>query len=382
MKIIHIYNFFKPKMGYIENCLPKEESKLGHNVIVLIPNNSVIEDNISGSTYNCTLGQNNLIYVGLPLILQNKIILQLKPDIVFMPYLHFNIFIIIIIKKLSNFKLVVSAGMPTKADNLAFYKKVAFNIFLSVSKLFLKDNVDLFIESTPMNVQRDIELFHIPKTKVKFLPLGADVSKFNINENYRIEVRKKYHISPDEIVIIYAGKLSPDKNIHFLLQSCAHVLSEIPKIKLMILGNGHKEYICKLQNIIDGLQIQNEVIFLNLAHHDDLAKYYNAADVGVWPGSPSITIQEALACGLPIIIKKSSHTQHLLKYGNGYQFDTLKDLINAIKTLAEDKIKREKMGMMSRKLAESELNWEVISKNAITIYKSILVTDDRTQEVE
>ena len=33
---------------------------------------------------------------------------------------------------------------------------------------------------------------------------------------------------------------------------------------------------------------------------EDLPSFYNTADTGVWPGSASITIIEAMAVGLPI----------------------------------------------------------------------------------
>lgn len=72
----------------------------------------------------------------------------------------------------------------------------------------------------------------------------------------------------------------------------------------------------------------------------------------------SISIIEAMACGLPIIIAESDWTGYYLEYINGFSFkvrDT-NSLISILSRLVEDSEPRKSMGARSRKIVEDKLN--------------------------
>ena len=54
----------------------------------------------------------------------------------------------------------------------------------------------------------------------------------------------------------------------------------------------------------------------------ELFKYYNAADIGVWPLQCSVTMLEATACGLPAIISDRCGATERVAAGNGILPDT------------------------------------------------------------
>lgn len=51
--------------------------------------------------------------------------------------------------------------------------------------------------------------------------------------------------------------------------------------------------------------------------HGELYKYYSSGDVGAWPKQCSLTMIEAMACGLPVIISDASGTPERVSHGNG-----------------------------------------------------------------
>jgi len=374
LRIVHLYHFFEPGMGYIENNLPLEEAKLGIKILVLISGKGIWNANrYLNDSENIDLNHSisNPIYIKASLLKQIKLIYDFKPNILFMPYLDIMIFPLTLLKFVLNYRIVSTIGMTIDVNRLSILKYVFYKLILFISKLYLSNYVDLFVECTFANLDRNISIFKIPSDKIKFSPLGCNKLRFKRDENNRSIIRKKYNIQKDNVVFIYGGKLLPEKNIHLLLD-CFIVLSKYnQKVKLMLLGNGPKEYESLLKAKILKNCLESNVIWINFVSNEDLPKYYSAADIGVWPGAPSITIQEAMGCNLPIIIKNSTHTSHLIKYKNGYKFDNGKQLYLYMYILARDRNLRIEMGNLSRKLVENELNWECIANNILKLYKNI-----------
>lgn len=374
LKVVHIYNFYKQGMGYIENNLPIEESKWIKNILILISR----DDGLCFKEYESDkidqdINIETVSYIRSHLIGQIKLIFKFQPNIVFPPYLHPIIIPLVLFKPLLKYKIISTIGMPINVDKLSRPQWLLYHVFLLISKSYLSNRVDLFVECTSANVNRDMSIFKIASNNIMFSPLGCDKNRFQRDGNIRNLIRKELDISPEESVFIYAGKLIPEKNIHLLIDAFIKISQSIPKVKLILLGNGPESYESSIESKIQENHLNN-VIWINFLPNSDLPKYYNAADIGIWPGSPSITIQEAMGCGLPIIIKNSNHTNHLLKYGNGYGFDNAEQLCNFMETLAKDRCLRLKMGDLSRKLVETELNWEVIAYNLVEMYMNLYST--------
>jgi len=58
----------------------------------------------------------------------------------------------------------------------------------------------------------------------------------------------------------------------------------------------------ELTSLSRTLGIRDQTIFHDFADRSELSQIYNAADIGVWPGDPSITVLEALATGLACLL--------------------------------------------------------------------------------
>ena len=79
-----------------------------------------------------------------------------------------------------------------------------------------------------------------PANKVKVIPLGFDLSKFqdNIVEKRKL-VREKYNISDDEVAVAIIGRLAPIKNHAYFFQVVENLLAKgIQKVKFFVVGDG------------------------------------------------------------------------------------------------------------------------------------------------
>lgn len=388
LRILHFYSTFSPDMGYIENYLPREEAKRGNAVVVVVQRQLVRAHARGPLEFLGTADSSRIGHESEPLIVGvsafafldlARLVSRLKPDIVFLPYLNPVLPPILLLKNRIGYRVVTTIGMPVDIDAASPLRKSVYLVMRVLSKLVMEKRIDRFVESTPRNVQRDIDEFGISPERVTLIPLGADVREFRQDASMKEETRSRLGVQPDEVVFVYAGKLSPDKRIEMLIDAFRQVVEKVPLSRLLLIGNGDARYVEKLDERIRANGVADCTIRLNLSPHKDLPRYYNAADIGVWPGSPSITIQEAMACGLPIVISRSGHTQHLLRYGNGYDFESLIELSGHLLNLAEDHLRRQYMGEMSRKLACDELDWSRITDRFVSLY-NIAVAERDTDE--
>ena len=79
-----------------------------------------------------------------------------------------------------------------------------------------------------------------PPEKVRVIPLGFDLVKFNSKiATHREAVRQQYHIATDEIAIAIIGRLTAIKNHGFFFRVVEQVLERgIKKVKFFVVGDG------------------------------------------------------------------------------------------------------------------------------------------------
>ena len=104
-----------------------------------------------------------------------------------------------------------------------------------------------------------------------------------------------------------------------------------------------------------------------------LPTLYNAADIGVWPGDHSITVLEAAATGLPVIVPSADSAYSVLFDAGaamGFERGAVLSLRDALLTLLENENQRSTLGDKAARLASDELSWRKIAQNSLVIYRS------------
>lgn len=149
--------------------------------------------------------------------------------------------------------------------------------------------------------------------KISVIPVGVSTALFRpLDRNW---ARAKMEI-PEGPVLLYAGRLEPEKRVDVLLDAVA--MMDHPPL-VLIAGTGSRERL--LRGKARGLPVR----FLGAVPHAELAFAMAASDAIVLPsaleGTPTVAI-EALACGIPVIATPVGDLPFLIKPGrNGYLFD-------------------------------------------------------------
>ncbi|HEX3579425.1 MAG TPA: glycosyltransferase family 4 protein [Thermoanaerobaculia bacterium] len=142
---------------------------------------------------------------------------------------------------------------------------------------------DSFVDAPPIRGRNP--LFTPPPLDFRqFSPEGADV-------------RERYGIPADVLLLVAIGKLSKGRGFEDVLRTYALVKHDLTTARLMIIGHG--EHRPALEALARELKI--DVIWAGY-HEDDLAEHYRAADILLFTARGSDeghrAVLEAMACGI------------------------------------------------------------------------------------
>ncbi len=130
---------------------------------------------------------------------------------------------------------------------------------------------------------------------------GIDFKRFSFNEDFRKEIRSKYNIKDEDIIIGHVGHDCVEKNYPFLMSVVKGIVEKNGNVKLLLVGNLNKSD--NVKTLIKNNNLENNVIFTGLV--SDIYKYYSAMDMFLFPSISEglgIALIEAQASGLPCVV--------------------------------------------------------------------------------
>lgn len=174
--------------------------------------------------------------------------------------------------------------------------------------------------------------------KMEVAPLTYDGKSFYFDPQEREEMRLELGVGYDERLIIGAGKINQQKRFDLLVRAFEELAAEDEKLRLAILGLSVDRASSDLRELVSNSVVRDRISILPFGDQETLRKFFNAADVGVWPRMPAITIQQAMGTGLRVVLPKSLTVSHLIstdvsgRYFEdlGEDFDQMRDAIREI----------------------------------------------------
>ena len=159
--------------------------------------------------------------------------------------------------------------------------------------------VDLTI-SPSRGMERIMRQFGV-QSHIEVVPNGANLKPFQQAKPF---ARSEFGFNRNDILLVYMGRVAPEKNLEFLLQAFAGVARTIPNVHLLILGGGQKEHVDKLKALPAAHSIEDRVRFIGLIPYDQLPSYMAMCDIFVTASVTEVhpySVIEAMATGLPIM---------------------------------------------------------------------------------
>ncbi|MCR5572682.1 MAG: glycosyltransferase [Candidatus Saccharibacteria bacterium] len=163
---------------------------------------------------------------------------------------------------------------------------------------------------------------HSFKVPIEAISNGIDLSRF-AKGRANADIYEKYNIPRNIPIVLYVGRVDPEKSLDVLMHAFVDVLQKVPKAHLVVVGDGTARQ--KLEKIAAKEGIVNHAHFLGRIIGDDLPQVYRTGTVFAITSkteTQSIVIMEAMASGLPVVTVKAGAVPELVKHGkNGYIYD-------------------------------------------------------------
>ena len=185
------------------------------------------------------------------------------------------------------------------------------------------------------------------KERVRICPSGVNEKQFSPRRKsaeVRSEMAKKAGIPENAAILLYAGRISPEKNVK-LLPDFMEVLGKdkARDYRLLVAGAGPQAEWLKKET---DKRIPGKIIQIGHLDKETLANYYATADVFIHPNPKEpfgIGPLEAMASGVPTVVPNSGGLLFYATNENCWLVEpTAENFANAVKEIFENPNLREK----------------------------------------
>jgi glycosyltransferase involved in cell wall biosynthesis len=217
-----------------------------------------------------------------------------------------------------------------------------------------------------LGINRSNKLVSVPNGVPIHLPMTEQEKK---------EVRNRYEIEEDELLVLAAGRHCEQKNFRALIEAMG-ILSSKVKCKLIIAGDGplrrtHQQHAGRLG-------VADQVLFPG--NINDLPDLMRASDLYVmsslWEGLPLVLL-EAMACGMANVGTAIEGIGEVIidgKSGLIVESDNSKALAGAIMELLCSEQKRIEFGAASTEIVKQKYSFDRVNRDLLSLYKKIVLT--------
>jgi len=207
--------------------------------------------------------------------------------------------------------------------------------------------------------------------KTRTIPGGVRMSLFPQSKNSKVlkAIAEKYKIKHDNVVL-FTGRLISEKGVAYLVKAARDIKGEI-----VIAGDGPQKNV--LANHIKQNKLTN-VNLLGYVEPADLRDIYYLASVfvspSVWDDPMPLTIIEAMAAGLPVVVTRKGGIPLAVKDKyNGFfvRPRNSQDTAEKVNRLLTDRSLRKKIGERARATVQEKFTWTKIAERMHKLYATI-----------
>ncbi|HEY2627793.1 MAG TPA: glycosyltransferase [Usitatibacter sp.] len=187
--------------------------------------------------------------------------------------------------------------------------------------------------------------------RIHLVPYTVDNHRFIEGaRDDRATVRRRFGIADDEVVVLFASKLTPRKRAADLLRAAALLQSRGHRATVLLVGSGESK--AELEALASELGLAR-AIFAGFVNQSSLPGILGAVDAFVLPSESEpwgLIVNEAMCAGLPVIVTDQvGAAGDLVTPRNGFVYGVggIEALAKALEALVTDANKRRTMGLAS-----------------------------------
>ncbi len=184
-------------------------------------------------------------------------------------------------------------------------------------------------------------------------------------------LRRQWGLAPDDLAVLYVGRIAPEKNLALLEQAFVAVRARHPRARLVLVGDGPA-----LPQLRARLP---EAVCVGAQTGVLLAAHYASADLFVFPSLTETygnVVAEALASGLPVVAYRDAAAHELIDHRvHGWLAEPGDEpgFVAGAVALAESPDLRASLHLAARARVDS-LAWQVIVERLVGIQRQVILS--------
>ena len=255
---------------------------------------------------------------------------------------------------------------------MKYLGETATNVMMEVAKNYVRNLYNHFRKTFVPSTGLAQVLSDWGVENIVLSELGVDTEVFNRAPD-KFATRIEFDIPKDRIVLLYVGRLAPEKNVKTLFQAFDLLHREAPgRFHLFVVGDGHYR-----DDLIDLQKETSAVTWLRYSSDQlMLAKIYRTADLFVHPGVQEtfgLVALESQACGTPVVGIRGSYMDRIIFADQSHwaEENSPESLAAAIRAMSETDL--EAAGIEASRRVIQRYPWRKVFERMFDIYEQIRV---------
>lgn len=248
------------------------------------------------------------------------------------------------------------------------------SIYCPVEKITLNKSDKIIAVSNELNEDIKNQNKTLNENKLVTVPNGIDISRFRPFEVD--ELKDRYNIACENILVCICA-IHKQKGVHILLEILPKLQKYYKNIKLVVVGTG--PYLNELKSLAIKLNLHENVIFAGKVSEENLPKYYNLADIFVFPtlrmeGLP-LVVPEAMACQKPVITSRIGGIPTAIEHeidGILIEPGNREELVRNILYLLDNQDAAKQLGKRARGKVIKKLSLDKMVDDTIKVYEEVI----------
>lgn len=215
--------------------------------------------------------------------------------------------------------------------------------------------------------------------RLVWMPNPVDTEHFRpVPDAERRELRAQHDLPADAFIIIYTGRLAPEKSLHLLAEAFASVWRQRPEAYLVFVGDGPMRAALTEQAV--RLGCQNSIRFIGSVAPSEIPRWLQMADVfalaSLSEGFPCALV-EAMSVGLPSVVSDIPANRQLVQQERHGLLSSPGDapaIAAALVRLLDDHELRSRMGAEARRSVKQHYATERVIEHYETLLGETVVT--------
>jgi len=200
--------------------------------------------------------------------------------------------------------------------------------------------------------------YGVPEKKIFLFPYAVDNDRFSMESGQarenKLHLRELYGLPREAVVFIAVIKFVAREGVFDLLKAFAVLKRIEPKVVLLLVGDGPQRQ--AVREMIEKEKLTN-VIQVGYQPYSQLPILYGISDAFIHPPHEEcwgVSVNEAMACGLPVILSNMVGSGADLLDGNGFKYTAgaVEELVSHILALTRHEELRIEMGKRSSEIIE------------------------------